>query len=265
MEANDLKELKYAQELLEKPGFIIKVANYFGKPVEFVFEKVDSKLINKATKKALEKSLEIAVSSLDEKSEKSNGTHKFLTALSGGVGGFFGMAALPLELPVTTTIMLRSIAQIAKHHGHDIKSREVQLECLEIFSLGSSKTASDDGAESAYFAARGALAYEMKAAVNAVRGMSEKAIQEALSRGQMPVLVKFINTIASRFGVTVSEKIVAQSVPFIGAAGGAALNTLFTEHFQNMAEGHFIVRKLEKKYGEEYVREVYLKLLNKNI
>jgi len=267
MNKQDLIELKKAQDILESPGFIIKVANYFGRPIEVVFEKIDSETVNKATRKALEASLKIAINSINTKKLKTPNKkfHKFLSAASGAGGGFFGMAGLPIELPISTTIMLRSIAEIAHHHGHNLNEREIQFACLEVFSLGSSKTMSDDGAESAYFATRGALAYEMKLAVESVKGMSEKAIQEALAKGQMPILVKLINSIASRFGITVSEKIVAQSVPFIGAAGGAVINTLFTHHFQEMAEGHFIVKKLEKKYGEEVVKENYNNLLQENI
>jgi hypothetical protein len=58
----------------------------------------------------------------------------------------------------------------------------------------------------------------------------------------------------------VSEKFVAQSVPVIGAAGGAAINVMFMTHFQDLARGHFIVRRLERKYGAEHVRAVYATL-----
>jgi len=34
-------------------------------------------------------------------------------------------------------------------------------------------------------------------------------------------------------------------------------NTLFIDHFQDMARGHFIVRRLERKYGKEVVEETY--------
>ena len=62
----------------------------------------------------------------------------------------------------------------------------------------------------------------------------------------------------SRLDVT--EKIVAQSLPVVGAAGGALLNTLFIDHFQDMARGHFIVRRLERRYGKETIRLAYLRL-----
>ena len=46
--------------------------------------------------------------------------HKVLAGTSGGIGGAFGLAALPIELPVSTTIILRSIADIARSEGHDL-------------------------------------------------------------------------------------------------------------------------------------------------
>jgi hypothetical protein len=58
----------------------------------------------------------------------------------------------------------------------------------------------------------------------------------------------------------VSEKIVAQSVPVVGAAGGAVINLLFIDHFQDVARGHFIVRRLERTYGAETVKRAYLEL-----
>lgn len=38
----------------------------------------------------------------------------------------------------------------------------------------------------------------------------------------------------------------AQVVPVIGALTGATLNTMFTDYYQDMARGHFIVKRLEK-------------------
>ena len=46
-------------------------------------------------------------------------------------------------------------------------------------------------------------------------------------------------------------------MPVVGAAGGAVINVLFMDHFQDMARGHFIVKRLEAKYGSEIVRRAY--------
>lgn len=46
----------------------------------------------------------------------------------------------------------------------------------------------------------------------------------------------------------------------IGAASGALVNTIFINHFQDMARGHFVVRRLERRYGPELVRKTYATL-----
>jgi EcsC protein family len=72
-----------------------------------------------------------------------------------------------------------------------------------------------------------------------------------------PVLVRFIAQVASRFGVVVTQKLAAQAVPVIGAVGGAAVNYAFIDHFQEVARAHFIVRRLERRYGKDAVRAAY--------
>jgi len=51
-----------------------------------------------------------------------------------------------------------------------------------------------------------------------------------------------------------------QSVPFIGAASGAAINYAFVDHFQTLARGHFTVRRLERIYGIVVVRAEFERL-----
>jgi hypothetical protein len=66
--------------------------------------------------------------------------------------------------------------------------------------------------------------------------------------------------VAARFGIVVSEKVAAQAIPLIGGLGGLLINTVFIDHFQDMARGHFTIRRLEKVYGKELVRREYDKL-----
>ena len=46
----------------------------------------------------------------------------------------------------------------------------------------------------------------------------------------------------------------------VGALGGATVNYVFIEHFQDVARGHFIVRRLERAYGKDVVRTEYERL-----
>ncbi|MGB7012859.1 MAG: EcsC family protein, partial [Pseudolabrys sp.] len=104
-----------------------------------------------------------------------------------------------------------------------------------------------------YFVARGVFATSV---TEAARFIAERGIVEEGS----PVLVRLIALIASRFGFVVSQKAAAQTIPVIGALGGAAINYAFIDHFQSVARGHFTVRRLERKYGKDIVFDAYERL-----
>ncbi len=253
--AHDLAELKRARQILENPGLAAKFTAYLGSPVERGLKLLPAKMqkaIHVATESALRKALAYAVKSLARRGAgaSSDRMHKLAAAASGAAGGAFGLPALAIELPVSTTIMLRSIADIAAAEGEDLTQVDAQLACLTVFALGSDATTADDAAESGYFAARTALA-------EAVQEAMKHLAKKGMGKTGGPALLRLVTLIASRFGVSVSEKAAAQMVPVLGAAGGALINTLFIGHYQDMARGHFIVRRLEKRHGELAVRQAY--------
>jgi dihydroxyacid dehydratase/phosphogluconate dehydratase len=81
--------------------------------------------------------------------------------------------------------------------------------------------------------------------------------RKGLAEKSAPAIVRLVSQVASRFSIVVSEKAAAQAVPVVGAFGGAAINAVFIDHFQDMARGHFIVRRLERRHGTETVRRMY--------
>jgi hypothetical protein len=254
MTEQDLSELRGAKELLETPGLAAKITNVLGAPVEKGLDLLPAKWqekIGTTTQDALKYALKGALSTMkDARSTESYPRwHKFASTVSGAVGGAFGLPALIVELPVSTVIMLRSIADIARANGEPLDSNEAKLACLEVFALGGPSKA-DDASESGYFAVRSALA---KAVTEAAQFLTEKTIAEEGA----PALVRLIALIAARFQIQVSEKAAAMLVPVIGAIGGGAINLLFIDHFQDISRGHFTVRRLERKYGQELVRRHY--------
>jgi hypothetical protein len=254
----DLADLKRAKQLLEHPGIAARLSSMAGSPVERgmkLLPKSWQKSVHAATEAALMKALEVAVSSLGSKrpGASRDRLHKFAAAASGAAGGALGLVALTWELPVSTTLMLRSVADIAAAEGEDPRHLETRLACLMVFALGSTKDARDNAAESGYFAARSALA-------TAVTEASKHLAQKGLAKSGGPALLRLISLIGARFGIVVSEKAAAQAIPILGAAGGAIINTIFIGHYQDMARGHFIVRRLEKIHGAEPVQLAYEKL-----
>jgi hypothetical protein len=253
LSTTDHEALAAAVRLLEEPSFTGRLAALAGKPVGLVQQAlpaVASTAVAKAANRALERALGVALFSL--KNRRFGGgrkLHSGLACTSGAVGGAFGLSALMVELPVSTAIMLRAIAAIAQHEGEDLSDPRTGLACLEVFALGGPK-ADEQGAETDYFTVRAMLA----------RGLVEIAdfaVDKGALREGAPLFVRFLTQIGSRFGIVVSQKAAAQAIAVLGAVGGAAVNLAFTEHFQDVARGHFTVRRLERIYGADAVRAEY--------
>ena len=249
----DGEALAAAIRRLENPSLAGRLAAVAGKPVALVQRALPataSAAVARLAKQALERALEVALFSLRNRSLGGGRIlHSGLACTSGAIGGAFGLAALAVELPVSTTIMLRAIAAIAQQEGEDLADPRTGLACLEVFALGG-PTADETGAETDYFAVRAMLA----------RGLVEIAdftIDKGAIGESAPFLARFVTQIAARLGVVVSEKVAAQAVAVLGAVGGAAVNLAFIEHFQDVASGHFTVRWLERVYGVEVVRGEY--------
>ena len=253
----DSEDLRYAKLLLENPGLAAKITNVLGKSIEKGFgllpENFNS-VVNSASKKALKIALDTAMATMDKKRQQTsqNISHKIAVAMSGSVGGFMGLPGLAIELPISTTIMLRSIIDIARSEGEMITDPHTKTACIEVFALGG-PSQSDDSSETGYFAIRAVLSRSVAEAAEfiAKRGVIEEGA---------PIILRLITKVAARFGVQVSEKIAAQAIPIVGAVGGAVINTLFIDHFQDMARGHFIVRRLERTYGSDAVKKKYDRL-----
>ena len=252
----DREALAAAVRRLESPSLAGRLAALAGKPVGVVQRALPaavSTVVARAAKHALEHALDVALFSLrNRRLTGGRKLHSGLPCTSGGIGGAFGLVALTIELPVSTTIMLRAIAAIAQEEGEDLADPHTGLACLEVFALGS-PSAGGKEAETDYFAVRAMLG----------RGLVEVAdfgIDKGAVREGAPLLVRFLTQIAARFGVVVSQKLAAQAVAVVGALGGAALNLAFAEHFQDVARGHFTVRRLERVYGCDAVRAEYDRL-----
>ncbi len=263
----DWADLQRAVKLLEAPTITARMANLVGAPLEFAVGKLPASVsgrIHGAVEAALHKSVQAALWSMANAPGRGASTrwHKLAAATSGAVGGAFGFAALFLELPVSTTIMMRAVADVARSEGFDLDDPATQQACLEVFALGG-KSEKDDASETGYYLARGFTADVMRhlSAELAGRTATGRGITSGLgSKEAGKWLAKLVERVAARFGVVVTEKFAAQAVPLVGAATGAALNTMFTDYYQDMARGHFIVRRLERRYGEAAVRAGYDRL-----
>jgi hypothetical protein len=253
LSAQHQRELRAAIDLLENPHFAARLADYVGQPINTIVEHLPRSLnqrLRDTVRGAIFKCLEFAINSLDDEAALSapDWLNNVVIGVTGGIGGFFGMVALPIELPITTVLMLRAIAEIARAEGEDLSRVETRLACLEVFALG--VRGPHDKANVDYYAARlvlTRLTYQVAAVV------SERGAVNAST----PIIAKLVGEIVGRFGLVVSDMSASSFVPVVGAIGGATLNMIFTEHFQRVARGHFTVRRLERVYGAETIQDLY--------
>src|SRR5689334_23953508 len=166
LSADELKFIQDAAKYLENPSFLMRLAEIFGKPLEWLIqgiEKISPEVVDRSVTASLRAALSVAIATIPDSSRAETREspdiaaigstpdfwHKVSVAVTGTAGGFFGLPGLCVELPITTTIMFRSIASIASHFGEYLNDDESRLQCLAVFSLGGPGEA-DKAMESSY-------------------------------------------------------------------------------------------------------------------
>jgi hypothetical protein len=264
---SELADLRAAKARLEYPGLAMRLADAVGRPIETGFRMLPADWEERLTglvEVVLMRALQLSLRTMGEGPQAAICTdvsfrrrsrdrlHKLVVAGSGVASGAVGPISLLVELPLSTLMILRSIADIARSEGHDLTDPEVKTACLEVLAFGGSTTA-DDAVDTGYWVVRGALA-------QAVSEASAHIARKGLSRHSGPALSRLIAVIASRFGSVVTEAAAAKAIPVIGAVSGGTVNYLFMHHFQEMARGHFVIMRLERKYGRAVVEDAYYQL-----
>jgi hypothetical protein len=250
----DLADLRWAHRHLEHPSLAAQLSNLVGSSIESGFKLLPKpwyQRLQSTAELSVRRSLDLAVSTIEPVPSKTSqlGFHKAMVMGTGAAGGFFGLAGLLAELPVTTTLMLRSITDIAREQGEDLGKVETRLACVQVFALGASSR-EDEAAETRYYGLRALVGFHFSDILDYTSGK-----QIAVPGG-----LNIVRAIAARFGLVISDKAAAQMVPFAAAFSGAFLNLIFMQHFQDVACGHFIVRRLERKYGAGMIKAAYERL-----
>jgi hypothetical protein len=171
----------------------------------------------------------VAVTGLDtETRRESAGAYRLGGALSGAVGGLGGFATTLAELPVTTTLIMRSVADIARARGLDLSDPAVREACIEVFAFGG-PLEEDDDQDLAFWTAR-------------------LAGQE---------VAQLLAAVVARYAPAALTKMAGQAVPFVGAAVGAGLNLAYMEFYQRMARVVFTLLPIEAVQGRAATRRAF--------
>ncbi len=198
---------------------------------------------------ALGRAYDVAVLGLadgEAEPRRSGRRRRAAVIASGAVGGFVGMTGFVPDAMVTTLAIMREIAAIAGEEGEDLADEAARRACLEVFALrGVSALRGGPGPG-------GGSGLGGSAAAG---GESELGYFSARLLLQGRPVMMLAREVAARYGVTLSRKFALQAVPVAGALTGAALNAAFLAHYRDLARAHFVIRRLERRFGMAAVRE----------
>ncbi len=209
-----------AQRYRRAGGVGMQVLNLIGGTADGLIDRLPEPVRNRldgATEAALGVAMRAAHGSRRVVGDQPEWLNIAATTAMGAAGGFGGLPSALAELPVTTTVLLRSIQGVAVEYGFDPDAENVQFDCIQVFAAAG-PLEGDDGVDLAFLSARAAL--------------SGAALQSLIAR------------IAPRFATVLGQKLAAQTVPVLGAVAGAATNYAFTSYYTEIAHVHFGLRKL---------------------
>lgn len=254
MSSADLRALIRAKHHLEKPGLLVRPVIWLGDKAGSLLvalPKPVAKMVNGLSKWALRRALGLALTTLNVGSQRKpkSRLHKFATMVTGACGGILGWITLVIELPITTVIMLRGIAEIARNEGEDLTLPEARLACLSVFALDNSVQKAGESSWQ-FFSSRAAI---QKLVVDAAQVAGTKGA----ASHSAPAVLRLLQSIAGRFGVTISEKMMVQALPLVGIIGGITINSLLCEHYFKLAKAFFTLRRLEREYGNSQVEHQF--------
>ena len=198
----------------------IQLLNVIGGQAEGLLDRLPAPVqreLGERVDKALRLAMDAAHRSREVVGESPGWMSRALTTAMGAAGGMGGLPTALAELPVTVTVLLRAIQDVAVEHGFDPDETGVQYDCIQVFAAAGPLD-HDDGSDLAFLTTRMAV--------------TGTALQSLIAK------------IAPRLATVLGQKLAAQTVPILGAAAGAATNYTYTSYYQQMAHVHFGLRRL---------------------
>lgn len=216
---------RLAERYLHAGGLGMELMAVVGNSAEGLIEKLPGFVrgrMDRITRAALGRAFAAASRSRRMVRDRGDWFNRLASTVSGAAGGVGGFAGAVVELPVTITLLLRAMLDIAAEHGLDPQSEEVRLECLRIFAAAG-PMAEDDTTD------LGLLAARLSVTGQTVQGL--------------------ITKVAPKLSVSMGQKLAAQAAPIFGAVVGASINYTFTRYYQELARVHFGIMRLSHETG----------------
>lgn len=155
------------------------------------------------------------------------------STVSGGVTSGTVVAAVATDTVASLAMMGRSVGSVAVRYGYDVRLPDEELFAMGVLSLGIAGTLE---ARHTALAALSRLTQQM------MRQATWQQLNEQ-------VLVRVIARVYQVLGLKLTQRKLAQTVPFVGVGLNAALSANMTKHVYQRAEDVYRVRFLSEKYN----------------
>ena len=177
----------------------------------------------------------------------------FLTmeGIAAGVGSTLtadtaALVIITTDIGLSITLLSRQACQIAAAYGYPASAPENILHILN-----SMAPIYDE--KKGIIPIKRVLYSEILKAVIFLQRTSTKISEEVLEK-EFPALIRFINKLAQRIGIILTEKELGILIPVIGILANGGLNFAFQQAGHRNAMDYFRYLELCSKYGEEEVR-----------
>lgn len=183
--------------------------------------------------------------------------HRGAVTLSGFAGGFFGAPTAIVDVAASTTLVLRSIQEIAISYGEDLSDPSSLAECLSVLAMGG-PLAEDDKLDEGYWTTRAALHMAITPAA-VTEALASKTAQDFASAAAVRRLLDStaFQKVLERFAITTQAAFAEKAVPVVGAVAGSVVNYQFMAYYQRMAHVLYRLKEVEARYDPAQVRSCY--------
>lgn len=162
--------------------------------------------------------------------------YKSMAALEGAATGVAGLPGLAIDIPALMTLNFRAIGEYATYYGFDITLPQERIYALQLLNCASVSQAGKQ-----------AVLMEL------TKIAKEVAAKKAWKELNKNILVKIIKELAEKVGVNLTKRKLAQAVPAVGGAIGAAFNASYTADVCETAFNCYRKRFLARKYADATV------------
>lgn len=157
----------------------------------------------------------------------------------GAIAGAVGFLSLPVDLPATVTLSLRTIRRIGATYGYDATTEQERQFIYAVLSVASANSAA-----------------QKRAALEALRGLETRMLahnwaalgERAARRGvSAEAVLLFARDVAEQLGLNLTRRKALAALPVVGAAIGATVNGWYMRDIGAAAQRAYQQRWLEDR------------------